>query len=54
MLDTIRAYALEKLLEAGERETLERLHSAADAERIAASSITVGTPRTKGDGNRTG
>ena len=30
-----------------------RLHSAADVERIAASSITVGTPRTKGDCNRT-
>jgi len=30
-----------------------RLHSAADVERIAASLITVGTPRTKGDCNRT-
>jgi hypothetical protein len=30
-----------------------RFHSAADVERIAASSITVGTPRTKGDCNRT-
>ena len=30
-----------------------RLQSAADVERIAASSITVGTPRTKDDCNRT-
>jgi len=33
--------------------TYPRLHSAADVERIAASSITVGTPRTKADCNRT-
>jgi len=50
---SIRPTRVKSLLEAGECETLAQLHSAADVERIAASSITVGTPRTKGDCNRT-